>query len=111
MLYGYVLNVVAGSIPSSFCNNSGISIDVDGSGIGCYSGCLTSAHVLITGASSDCHNNSQLRLFIVCISIGLGIVAMFNFGYYRRVDVASTGMMSLPSWCACLMSDPTTSPT
>ena len=108
MFHGYVHDVVVGSIPSSFCNSSGVSIDVDGSGIACYSGCLTSSHVLITGASSDCHNNSQLRLFIVCISIGLVIVFMFSYCYHKQVDVACT--MSLPSWCAHYMFDQKTSP-
>jgi len=104
-----VYDVVVGSIPSSFCNSSGISIDVEGSGIVCYSGCLTSAHVSITGASSNCHNNSQLRLFLACISIGLVIVFMFSYGYRNHVDIVC--MMSLPSWCACFWFDPTTAPT
>ena len=69
---------------------------------------MTSSHVLITGAAPDCQNDSQLRLFVICIVISLVIVFMFSYGYHKQVDVACT--MSLPSWCAHYVSDHKTLP-
>ena len=112
MFHYYLYDIVVGPIPASFCNSSGISIDVSGSDIACYSGCLTSSYVFITGASSNCHDNFQLRLFVFCVCISLGLVLLFSYGYRQEVKVEC--WMSLPTWCACpvwLSVDPTTSPT
>jgi len=60
-------NNVAGSIPASFCGSDGITIDVSSTDIVCYSGCLTSAAVLVTGASGQCHDGSIMREFVTVL--------------------------------------------
>jgi hypothetical protein len=96
----YACDAVVGPIPSSFCNSSGISIDVSGTGIVCYSGCLTSAHVLITGASGECQNNLALRIFIACICVFAVLVLVLSYGY--RVNFRFTHTIQIPWWSSCV---------
>jgi len=87
--YSYTCYVcfVAGTIPSEFCSSNGASIDVSDTGIECYSGCLTSAAVLVYGASSDCHDGSILLEFLVIAGAVVGLVALFSVAYRLRLVV------------------------
>jgi len=42
-----------------------MSINVTNTNIGCYSGCLTSSAILVTGASEDCHDGSIMQEFLL----------------------------------------------
>ena len=58
-------NAFTGTIPSELCTSTGISLNVSGTPIQCYSGCLTSSAVLVAGASPDCHDGSIMMQFVV----------------------------------------------
>lgn len=75
---------IGGVIPSDFCATEGVSIDVTGSNIACYSGCLTSAAVLVQGASPECHNGTVLRDFLVFVAIIISIVAIISLFYQQH---------------------------
>jgi len=79
-----VLWKIAGAIPSEFCASTGTSIDVEGTDIKCYSGCLTSSAVLVTGASPDCHNGSILREFLIFGAVAVSLILMFSLAYRLR---------------------------
>jgi len=86
---------IRGSIPSEFCSSLGVSIDVRGTAIGCYSGCLTSSHVVLMGASPECHDGSIIEQFIiisgVCFGIAVVCTAMYrSYGWWFPL---------LPSFC------------
>jgi len=89
------LCIVAGVIPADFCNTEGVSLDVSGTAIACYSGCLTSAAVLVTGASPECHDGTILRDFLIvvgCVSVS---VLLASAAYYQhRVGVANGAKLS-----------------
>jgi len=70
---------IDGSIPSEFCSSAGIDIDVYRTGISCYSGCLTSSFVLVTGASPECHNGSIMEHFILVSSVCAAVAVGFTF--------------------------------
>ena len=74
--------IVFGSIPSEFCLSPGVNIDVSGTAIDCYSGCLTSSHVLVTGASAECHDGSIMYQFILISSVCAGAAALCTALYH-----------------------------
>ena len=81
------VHVIDGSIPSEFCNTSGINLGVGDAKIACYYGCLTSSPILITGASGDCHDGYMIIIFS---SIGVALVltlSLVNINLARCVDV------------------------
>ena len=65
---------VAGVIPSELCGMPALELDVSDTDIQCYSGCLTSSSVFVTGASDDCHNGSIMQRFLIVLGIGFGLV-------------------------------------
>jgi len=75
-------NGLVGSIPSEFCSTAGVSIDVSGTGITCYSGCLTSEKVLVVGASPDCHDGSILQHFVI-LCAACGSIALLSTALLR----------------------------
>jgi hypothetical protein len=75
---------VAGVIPSEFCASSGASIDVQDTNIRCYSGCLTSSAVLVTGASPNCHDGSIMHEFLVVVGVVLFLSIIFSLAYRFR---------------------------
>ena len=52
----------------------GLELDVTDTKIQCYSGCLTSSNVVVTGASDDCHDGSIMQRFLIVLGVGLVIV-------------------------------------
>ena len=64
---------IAGAIPQELCSSTGLSLNVDNTGIQCYSGCLTSAKIIIHGASATCPNGSILRDFLVIVGVLVGL--------------------------------------
>lgn len=75
---------IAGSIPTSFCSSNGMSIDVSDTAISCYSGCLTSSHVLVYGASSECHNGHIIRKFLIIAGSITGAMLVSTAMFHRR---------------------------
>ena len=51
-----------------------LELDVTDTNIQCYSGCLTSSNVFVTGASDDCHDGSIMQRFLIVLGVGLVIV-------------------------------------
>jgi hypothetical protein len=80
---------VDGQIPSEFCSSGGISIDVTGSNIHCYSGCLTSSEVLVTGADEHCHDNKTLLAFVLIVCVGFVVMLAFTGMYLWDSGTAS----------------------
>ena len=75
---------VGGTIPSELCGRiTPLSIDVAETKIKCYSGCLTSSNIIITGANNDCHDGN--------ISNGSGSVFVNGLGVARVGDPVSCG--------------------
>lgn len=69
---------VGGNIPSSLCVSTSFSIDVSGTDIHCYSGCLTSTQVIVTGASSFCPNGSILQNFLTIVGVVVVLWVLFT---------------------------------
>ena len=65
---------IVGTIPSELCGSTSISVDVDGTAIHCYAGCLTSSAVSVTGASSDCHDGRIIQQFMEALVLFLMLV-------------------------------------
>ena len=63
-----------------------MSIDVTGTQIDCYRGCLTSAKIIINGASNYCHDGSiMLRFIIITSSICISaLIATVYYKYYHK---------------------------
>lgn len=78
--------IVTGTIPSEFCTSDGISINVRYTSIDCYSGCLTSSHVSIIGASDECHDGRLMLQFIIAVCCGVVLVLVFSFGYRLKTE-------------------------
>jgi hypothetical protein len=56
---------ITGDIPSTLCSRQQpMSIDVTGTEITCYSGCLTSSNVVIQGANDFCPNGTLTTIFL-----------------------------------------------
>ena len=88
---------VVGSIPSEFCSSPGVSINVSGTAIECYSGCLASSPVLVSGASPDCHDGSVRDQFIlisgVCASVAVAFTVLYRwFGWWSPWLAQAAGM-------------------
>ena len=60
---------------------NGVVIDVSDTNIKCYTGCLTSSSILITGAFPACHNGSVLRTFIIIVCIFLILILISSIIY------------------------------
>ena len=73
--------IIDGEIPNTFCNKDGVVIDVSDTDIKCYTGCLTSSSILITGALPACHNGSVLRTFIAVVCIFLILILISSIIY------------------------------
>ena len=82
LIYHFMRTCTGGTIPSELCAISTLSIDVSDTDIDCYSGCLTSASVTIQGASSDCHDGSVTRDFLILV-IPILVVAAIGAIVYR----------------------------
>ena len=67
-----------------------MNLDVSNTAIECYSGCLTSSSLEITGASNTCHNGSIMTRFMIVVGVILGLVLVSAVGY-RRVYLGCTG--------------------
>lgn len=67
---------VTGSIPSAFCGSTGMSINVTNTAVRCYDGCLTSAEVIIYGASDQCHDGSIMFDFFSALGLILGVAVI-----------------------------------
>ena len=68
-----------------------MSIDVSGTSIACYSGCLTSAAVLVTGASPECHDGTILRNFLVFMTVVVAIAVIATLLLHEHRDKALRG--------------------
>lgn len=71
---------VDGVIPSELCDTTSLSLDVSNTGISCYSGCLTSSRILITGASDNCHDGSVMFNFLIVVGVGVLVVLISTIG-------------------------------
>jgi len=86
--------------PSGFCNSSGVSIDVSETGIQCYSGCLTSTNVLVTGtvdiSSGSCRDGKNLRNFLLIVSfrIVLAVACTLGYDWVTRREKSLLGRLS-----------------
>ena len=92
-----------GSIPSEFCSTTSLSIDVSGTSIECYSGCLTSSPVKVVGASATCPNGSILYRFLVISGVLVVLVLVFSVMLRVYVHVKpeggfTGGGMSCSAW-------------
>ena len=88
-----------GTIPSELCITDGLYLDITNTNIHCYSGCLTSAKVIIEGATNICPNGSIMKLFITIISICIIFPVISAVLYkYRRSRHAIVNMGN--SWWA-----------
>ena len=74
----------AGTIPSELCNSTSMSVDVSGTSIDCYSGCLTSSAVTVDGASSQCHDGSILRAFLLFVGLFVAVGLLSNILFHLR---------------------------
>ena len=89
---------IAGTIPSQLCSSTGLSMNVYNTQITCYAGCLTSANIIIHGASAVCPDGSILRLFLIivgtCTFIGIMSTILYTYAlsvYSRNTSI--TGMI------------------
>lgn len=98
------LPVVTGAIPSEFCDSAGISIYVEGTAIHCYSGCLTSSHVLIVGASAECHDGRIMQQFAVILSVVFAFVLVFSVAFRLNLKLSVTSSPPDAVWCTDLES-------
>ena len=95
--YSYDFFYKGGNIPSELCSTTGMSIDITNTQIDCYSGCLTSAKIVIAGATTSayCHDGSIMErfvIFVVCF-VFIFLLATVYYKFYN-------GMISTPSWCS-----------
>jgi len=87
---------LGGAIPLEFCASNGTNIDVSGTHIQCYEGCLTSAAILVTGATADCHDGSIMRYFIIACAVVFSLILIFSFLFRRSswgMPAASDGVI------------------
>ena len=88
--HDYIVYIyVGGSIPATLCDLTLLSLNVENNNIDCYDGCLTSAHISITGATSICPDNNKLYLFIEISSsfIFVGIISTIYYSKYVSADI------------------------
>jgi Leucine-rich repeat (LRR) protein len=79
-------SIIGGSIPIEFCSTAGgVSIDVSGTSLECYSGCLTTSAVLVVGASPECHDGHLMRNFLVVCGFFVAVLLVFTALYRRQV--------------------------
>jgi len=99
---------VAGVIPSELCGMPGLELDVSDTDIQCYSGCLTSSSVFVTGASDDCHNGSIMQRFLIVLGIGFGLVltstVVHRHWTYMNMSGGSMISMNICQYIGCCLS-------
>jgi hypothetical protein len=61
-----------------------MSIDVEGTAISCYSGCLTSSSVLVYGASPQCHDGSIMEQFLLTLGCVMVAVLLASVAFQYR---------------------------
>ena len=85
---------VAGTIPSELCNTISLYLDVADTNIHCYSGCLTSARIIVAGASNVCPNGSIMELFVIAIAVCflLSLTAALWYKYSRKSNVVTSSL-------------------
>ena len=80
-VYDVAQTDVSGNIPSELCGASrGLSINVSSTGINCYSGCLTSSQVVVTGASSECTTGRVTMRFLITLFSIIFCCCVLSFG-------------------------------
>ena len=87
ILYLFVNVFIAGTIPSELCNYKlDVELNVEATGISCYSGCLTSQNIDINGANPNCANGEVTRRFIIisCIYMGICLLSAIWYKWYRN---------------------------
>ena len=86
-MFRYLYLYIVGSIPSGLCNTLGMSLDVSSTNIDCYSGCLTSSLIVITGISDVCPDGSILRRFIIIVCCMMIFVIASTCTFTNRIGV------------------------
>ena len=64
--------------------------------IHCYSGCLTSSKVIITGASDVCPDGSIMRRFIIVVGVFVLLLLVASVAYHYPVPYVSA---CAQYWC------------
>ena len=98
---GFALLIVilaGGSIPSELCDTTGLSIEVVDTGIHCYSGCLTSAKIVITGATNQCHDGNIMERFLLFMSVVLAVGLISTAYQCFNWDFPSMGSLTDYAW-------------
>ena len=72
-----------------------MSIDVSNTGIGCYSGCLTSSQIIINGADTICPDGSQVERFLLYLICGfvVSILCTIYHQYIHKLVVQIKNIM------------------
>ena len=79
------MTFIGGTIPSGLCSTTGFNINVTNTNIHCYSGCLTSAKVIIEGATHICPDGSIMERFgtVVGVCVAVSLLATVWYKYHR----------------------------
>ena len=72
---------IGGTIPSGLCSTTGFNINVTNTNIHCYSGCLTSAKVIIEGATHICPDGSIMERFVIVLSVCVAVSLLATVWY------------------------------
>ena len=81
--------MIGGTIPSELCSTTGFNINVTNTNIHCYSGCLTSAKVIIEGATHICPDGSIMERFGISVGICCVVCIMATMWYkYNRTLIS-----------------------
>lgn len=64
-------------------------MDVTGTGIDCFSGCLTTANVVVEGASSICPDGAVTLRFVVICSIVFAVAVAATWVFRRQAVAAA----------------------
>jgi hypothetical protein len=75
-------------------------INVSGTRIECYDGCLTSSAIRIVGASSECHDGRQMQAFIVLVGLVAATALLFTALYRWALDRLKRVIGSLVALCS-----------
>ena len=83
------LTFIGGTIPSGLCSTTGFNINVTNTNIHCYSGCLTSAKVIIEGATHICPDGSIMERFVIVVGVCVTMSLLATVWYkYNRKSVS-----------------------
>ena len=78
---------IAGTIPSELCGlDYDLELNVEGTEIHCYTGCLTSQNIDINGASPTCTYGDVLERFIIVMSsyMFIAVLTAIWYRWYRN---------------------------